>query len=151
VLEGSSDDPTGVRSLVWLPSNSSLTSLAINFRAPKICIDKSRLCKKMRTVIAVIFHPSRALFDLIHHQSYDRFSVNAAKNPQTQTAFLARNSIKGRCLPLYCAHRDHHACSCPVCKEQHRVAPFRDYFARFRREHKNQDIAKNAMNVYPSM
>jgi len=72
----------------------------------------------MRTVIAVILHPSRALFDSI------RQSCVAAQNPQTETAFLARNSIKGSRSPFYRTHRDHHARPYPVCKAQNRATRF---------------------------
>ena len=56
--------------------------------APTPISDKSRLCKKMCTVIAVIFHPSRAPKSSIR-QRYDHFSVQAAQNPQTKTTFSA--------------------------------------------------------------
>jgi len=112
---------------LWRPCRGPLRGLSLNFRAPEICIDKSRLCQKMRTVIAVIFHPSRALSDSVR-QSYDRFSVNAAQNPQTETALLARSSIKGRCSPFYREHRDHHARPYPMCKAHNRATPLSGSF-----------------------
>jgi len=101
-----------------VPARGPCRELSLHFQAYKISIDEICLCKKMRTVIvviAVIVHPSRALFDSVR-QSYDRFSINAAQNPQNETAFLARSSTKRRVSPFYHAHRDQHTRPYPVCK-----------------------------------
>ena len=91
----------------------------------------------MRTVIAVIFHPYRALFDSIS-QSCDHFSVKAAQNPQTETAFLARSSIKGRKAPFYHSTQQPSRSPFPSVQSTALCGAVSTYFRLFRREHKNR-------------
>ena len=89
----------GVRTSVWALCSKVrgaarrggfFSEFSIPQKVIRAHFDKYRLCKQMITVIAVILHPSRALFDSIR-QSYDRNSVPAAKNSQTKTTFPAVN------------------------------------------------------------
>ena len=115
MFESPCGGPCGVFEGPWRPCRGLFSEFSSTRKGIHAHFDESRLCEKMRTVFAVILHPTRAFFESIR-QSCDHFSVNAAQNPQTETAFLARNSIKGRCSPFYRAHHDYHTRPFLVCK-----------------------------------
>jgi len=102
----------------------------------------------MRTVIAIILHPSRVLFESIC-QSYDNFNVNAETNPQTETAFLVRMSINGRKRPSAIAHCNRRARPFPLYNTQGSAAPYRHCFGLFRTELKNRHFTIPTSNNLP--